>query len=268
MKIAAVKKFAREDFSGSPEWFNTFLDEINNFSDQMITFTENNIIYEDNIYCQPVDYNFTHGQQVKFLNKLKGKPRGLLAVAAQGYAIDAAELQYDNSGQIVITVYFNKPDTYFQLSRSANQTITNNTDTLIQWQVQTGLIGNGLEWSSSANTRITCITPGRYLFDYTLTFEPNNAGSRASWFTKNGVTTGTLSRFAMNYLINNGAYHWIATGSHVFNLNQNDYVELWCFQDRGGTLDVVGNNFLEVNLAVKKLEYSPTNVPCKLYILG
>lgn len=268
MKIAAVKKFAREDFSGSPEWFNTFLDEINNFSDQMITFTENNIIYEDNIYCQPVDYNFNHGQQVKFLNKLQSKPRGLLAVAAQGYAIDAAELQYDNGGQIGITVYFNKSDSYFQLTRSANQTISDVTDTAIQWQVQTGLIGNGLEWGTTNPTRVTCRTPGRYWIGYDFTFDGNATGSRASWLSKNGVVTNTLSRFGMNYLAANTTSLWTANGSHIFNLLQDDYVELWCYQNRGGNLDAIGNAAQEVNLTVKKVEYSPTNVPCKLYILG
>lgn len=268
MKIAAVKKFSREDFAGAPEWFGAFLDEINNFSDQMITFTENNIIYEENIYCQSVDYNFNHGQQVKFLNKLKGKPRGLLAVAAQGYAIDAAELQYDNGGQIGITVYFNKPDTYFELTRTANQAIPDATETTIQWQLQSKLKGDGLEWGTTNPTRVTCRIPGRYMFSYMFTFAASAAGYRASWLSKNGAITTSLSRFAMNHLPNNGATFWTVNGTYPLDLVQNDYVELYGFQNSGGNLDAVGNFPLEVSLAVKKLEYSPSNVPCKLYILG
>lgn len=268
MKISAIKKFSREDFSGSPDWFGRFLDEINNFSDQMITMTENNIIYEDNIYCQNIENNFNHGQQIKFLNKLKNKPRGLIAVAADGYAIDAAELQYDNGGQIGITLYFNKPDTYFQLTRTANQTIPDVTDKQITWQLQSNLIGSGLSWSTNDPTKILCIIPGRYEFCYDFTFDSNNVGSRATWMSKNGVITGTLSRFGMNYLINNGASIWTANGTHIFNLTKNDYVELWCYQNRGGNLDAIGNSQQEVNLTVKKIEYSPSNVPCKVYVLG
>ena len=268
MKISAVKKFSREDFTGAPDWFGRFLDEINNFSDQMITFTENNIIYEDNIYCQNVQYNFNHGEQVKFLNKLKNKPRGLIAVAADGYAIDAAELQYDNGGQIGITVYFNKPDTYFNLTRTSNQAIPTGADTLVSLQLKSNSIGNGLDWAIVTPTAISCNIPGRYLFCYNLAFAGNAVGYRASWLIKNGINSGTLSRFGFYSLPNNGATIWNISGSHVFDLKVNDYVEMLCFQNSGGNLDVLSNATQEVNLTVKKLEYSPANVPCKIYILG
>lgn len=268
MKISALKKFSREDFSGSPDWFGRFLDEINNFSDQMITMTENNIIYEDNIYCQNIEHNFNHGQQIKFLNKLKNKPRGLIAVAANGYAIDGAELQYDNGGEIGVTVYFNKPDTYFNLTRTANQVIPDVTERLISWQLKSNAIGSGLSWAIGDPTKVLCAIPGRYLFCYNFAFDANNAGYRATWMTKNAVTTGTLSRFGFNSLTNNGMVIWNDTGSHCFDLIANDYVQLWCYQNSGGNLDALGASTQEANLTVKKLEYSPSNVPCKIYILG
>lgn len=268
MKISAVKKFSREDFIGSPDWFGRFLDEINNFSDQMITMTENNITYDDNVYCQNVEYNFNHGEQVKFLNKLKNKPRGLIAVAAEGYAIDAAELQYDNGGQIGITVYLRKHDTYFNLTRTANQSINNNADTAIIWQLQSNIIGNGLSWSTISPTHISCIIPGRYLFCYNTVFDGNVTGQRVSWMSKNGITTTTLSRFGNNNILANGANLTSMSGSHIFDLKINDYVESWCYQNSGVALNVIGNSQQEVSLTVSKLEYSPTNVPCKIYILG
>lgn len=269
MKITVPATLSSNDFPNEDDNFYRLLSYFQQHRFETIQLSRNNITFTDNVLIQEVNYKFTHGVKVAFANNLKTKPVGLVPVAAIGAAIDACELTIDNTGKTGITVYFKTQKTNLFLTRSANQSIPNATVTAIIWDINNIQEGAGLKWLTGTNpTRITCVTPGTYLFSYVGAYESNAVGIRAFTININGVATGTFSNFADQSLINNGVQIFQTTGSVPLELKTDDFIEVNTFQNSGGALNLLGHASQEVQLSAISLEYSLTNIPCVIYVLG
>lgn len=268
MKITVPTTLNSNDFPGENDNFYRLLSYFQQHRYETIELSRNKITFEDNLYIQLIEYKFTHGVQALFSNTIKTKPRGILPVYAENAAIDAWEMDFYNTGQFGVTMYFKQPKTNIFLTRNANQSIADSMNTAIVWTTANIQDGKGLTWVSGTNpSRVTCSIPGTYLFSYTGAYESNVANLREFWISKNGVIAGTATRFATNILINS-ANIFQCTGSTPLSLVAGDYVELWTFQNSAGALNALGNGTSEVQLMAHSLEYSIADVPCVIYILG
>lgn len=264
MKISAIKKFIKEDFIDAPEWFGRFMDEINIFSDQIITMTENNITFNENVLCQPIEFSFTHGVQQKFENKLSGKPRGIIVTESSGYAIDSYELRYDNSGKIGIILYFKTNESSVIAYKTADQPIPSATGTQVTYNTSTQS-GDGIFFSSNS---VVCKIPGRYVFSYKNIWEPDNAGNRYSYIKLN-TGASALERYAVTFSPPcQGGNYTGQTGTQTIDLNAGDTVSIQSLQNKGVDLNLIGTAPWECIFTAHSLNYNIANVPCKLYVLG
>ncbi len=265
MKITVPDNINANDFPGENENFYRLLDYFVQHRYETVQLARNNITFEDNVFIQKIDYKFNHGEKVLFANNLKTKPVGLLSVLSGDYEVDGARLTFERNGQLGVTVNFTDSPTYFYLRRNANQSIPDNSDTAIIWNTAYEQVGSGLKWESGTTpTRITCVTPGYYEFNFTAAFNGSATGVRAAWLLKNGATP----RYSMIDLPNNGADIWLSSGSAIIKMNANDYVELIVYQNSTLPLDARGGAAQEVQIIAKNIEYSPQSVPCVIYILG
>ena len=265
MKITVPDNINANDFPGENENFYRLLDYFVQHRYETVQLARNNITFEDNAFIQKIDYKFNHGEKVLFANNLKTKPVGLISVLSGDYEVAGSRLTFERNGQLGVTVNFTDSPTYLYLRRNANQSIPDNADTDVNWTTAYEQTGSGLKWEAGTTpSRITCVTPGYYEFNFTAAFDPSAAGIRAAWLLKNNTTP----RYSMIDLPNNAGSIWLASGSAVIKMNTNDFVQLILFQNSGGALDARGNAAQEVQIIAKNVEYSPQSVPCVIYILG
>ena len=128
---------------------------------------------------------------------------------------------------------------------NANIAITTATDTALTFNSESFDVG--AMHSTSTNTgRITIPTggAGTYLVQATILFAGNATGYRRLWITQNGATVGHDS--------NRMALAGASTGLNVQVLTQcqdGDILELYCFQDSGGNLNVVTDSVYSPSFA-------------------
>ena len=127
-----------------------------------------------------------------------------------------------------------------RLTRSVNQTISNNTDTMIAWDVETFDVG-GYHDNATNNTRITIPSgkAGYYQINTTLSFSGNGTGQRCITLAKNG----TNRAYNLNIIraVNAGGYTSVFYSDIVYGAVA-DYFEISTFQDSGGDLNIIGNS--------------------------
>lgn len=265
MKITVPDNINANDFPGEDKNFYRLLDYFVQHRYETVQLARNNITFEDNVFIQKIEYKFNHGEKVLFANNLKTKPVGIVPILSGNYEVSGCRLTFERNGQLGVTVNFSDSPSYLYLRRNANQNIPNNTDTAIQWTNAYEQLGQGLAWDAGTNpSRIRCVTPGYYEFNFTAAFAGNATGIRAAWLSRNS----TVPRFSMVDLPNNGASLWVNSGSAVMHLNATDYVELVLNQNSGAGLNAQGSAAQEVQIIAKNIEYSPQAVPCVIYVLG
>lgn len=106
MKVSAINKLSREDYPDAPNWFARVLDVLNNFMDQVLLALRGKLTFRDNLLNQVIDFEFTHGVQVPFLNQLGQKPEGIIPIVAQGQIISGHGMDYNQKNEILITINF------------------------------------------------------------------------------------------------------------------------------------------------------------------
>lgn len=121
-----------------------------------------------------------------------------------------------------------------ELRKSGNQTIANNTDTMVTFDTET-FDTDSFHSTSSNTSRITIPTgkAGKYRFTYLARFAGNSTGIRNFKFFINGAEGAALYRRD-----NLGTNAVIVGGDFVLDLAVNDYVEFAVFQTSGGNLDI------------------------------
>jgi len=121
---------------------------------------------------------------------------------------------------------------------SANQTISNNTETVVTFNSEI-LDTDGYHSTSSNTSRITIPAgkAGKYLVFAWVTFVNNTSGYRQAQIIVNGQT-GTPNRVANSSGSSGNNLTLNPTGAAI--LAEGDYVELELYQNSGGNLDIYG----------------------------
>lgn len=93
-------------------------------------------------------------------------------------------------------------------------------------------------WSGGTPTRITPKTAGWYYLTGSCNFSTNTTGNRVIQFQKNGLGPVTYSISTTQPALNSSSYTTNLNCSGLLQFNgTTDYVELWAYQDSGGTLN-------------------------------
>jgi hypothetical protein len=124
---------------------------------------------------------------------------------------------------------------------SADQNISNTTWELMTWDSE-DYDNNTLHSTSSNTGRLTCQSSGLYLVEFKINWEVNTTGQRRVMLRKNsggsdsgGTAQGTWYAEAI------GTEQTTVAGGRGIVLNtggSNDYVELFVYQNSGGSLAV------------------------------
>ena len=120
------------------------------------------------------------------------------------------------------------------LSKSAAQSISNATWTLITWN-QENYDTDAFHDNSTNNTRITIPSgkSGKYLIAANLYTPANSVGSRLLKYTKNGADS-----YYGNWSPASAVHSTSIVGSQVFDLIAGDYIEVAIYQDTGTSINV------------------------------
>jgi len=134
-----------------------------------------------------------------------------------------------------------------ELRKSANQTISDATDAVVTFDVET-FDTDGFHSTSSNTGRITIPAGkgGKYRFSYTHRWFGNSTGFRNTGIKINGVS-GASYNTAMNLT----SVRLVYNGSYVLNLSAGDYVEMVVYQNSGGNLDLLYEENSELNAGVR-----------------
>lgn len=117
--------------------------------------------------------------------------------------------------------------------------VYNNADQSLAPNID-GVVFNSERWdtdtchdNSTNNTRLTCKTAGKYLISAHIEISANASGYRGVYLKLNGTTNIAVDiRKGFSEAVN------IITLSTIYNLEVNDYVEVWIAQDSGSILTV------------------------------
>lgn len=119
------------------------------------------------------------------------------------------------------------------VTKSANQTISNNTSTLLTWDTEQ-FDTDGFHSTTTNTSRITIPSGknGKYNITFSVRWVANTTGRRRIVIRKNGVDA--FNGFEAGQSIDATSN----TGSLVMDLVATDYIELYALQTSGGNLDV------------------------------
>jgi len=134
-----------------------------------------------------------------------------------------------------------------ELRKSANQTISDATDAIVTFDVETFDTDNF--HSTSTNTgRITIPAGkgGKYRFSYTHRWFGNATGFRNTGIKINGVSGASY-----NTVLNLTSTRLVYNGSYVLDLAAGDYVEMVVYQNSGGNLDLLYEEDSQLNAGVR-----------------
>lgn len=272
MKIDNVKRIAREDLEGAPEWIDQLLDPLNNAFEQFTQTLRGQVDIANNTFVRKITQKVTDNVEVIIKNPFeKGlKPIGVVPIVSDSpYVVTGTRYDYKTDGQLGVTFTFGLAPSYIFLTRSANQLIPNAANTAIIWDTQQN--NSGLfSWAAAGTpTRIVATTDGTYVFDYSVAFEPNVTGKRMCFIAKNGNVGATAQRFGQFDLVTNiAAENWTASGSALVTMAANDYIEVYCYQDSAIGLNALGNGTEEVQLTGHSLAYSGYSANVTFIVYG
>ena len=119
-----------------------------------------------------------------------------------------------------------------KVTKSADQTISNSTSTIITWD-QENYDTDGMHDNVTNNSRITIKTAGKYSVMAQYEWTSNSTGKRIIDIMKNSVVLGKA-----NYLSSGNSQHTI---SFIGDFVVDDILEVRVFQDSGGSLDFLDN---------------------------
>jgi len=127
-----------------------------------------------------------------------------------------------------------------QVLRSTAQSIPNATITAISFD-QEDFDNDNIHNPASNPSRMTCVTPGRYLCAGSIPYDVGTTGVREARILKNGVGTGINGS---RYLISapGGAAMVASTPVIEVALLAGDFLELVAFQTNGGALTTTAIN--------------------------
>jgi len=117
-----------------------------------------------------------------------------------------------------------------RLTRATNQTLSNNTVTVVAYD--TADIDTDSMATTGASAKITANTAGIYQVGYTILWgNTSTVGYRQAW-----VTIGGSGRYAGStvYPAGSGNGGWFLTGTDILSLSAADTLDVRCVQASGG----------------------------------
>ena len=122
------------------------------------------------------------------------------------------------------------------LYRTADQSISNSTATMISWDVEL-YDTNSFHDNTTNPTRMTIPAGlgGKYLVSVLIPYTANAVGERVGYVHKNGTLFYLTSRGNLSATIGTFVNY-----SYIINLAATDYIEIQTFQSSGGALSVLG----------------------------
>jgi hypothetical protein len=124
--------------------------------------------------------------------------------------------------------------TKIEASLSASQTISNSTWTKIRFNNQIKDTLN--EYDNVTNFRFTAINAGRYLINCIVSYTHHDSGYRILTIFKNGTDTDIKTVVEPNTQSNQNISFGL---NYPLDLQANDYIEIFTWQNRGNTLDII-----------------------------
>ena len=126
-----------------------------------------------------------------------------------------------------------------RLTKSANQSINNATETAITWN-QEDFDTDGFHSTTSNTSRITIPSNknGKYLFVASNGWGVNSTGQRNNYLKKNGSTINTYSYFPA--MASGGTYF---TATWLVDLAVGDYIELFGYHSAGTSIDFMSDTY-------------------------
>lgn len=120
------------------------------------------------------------------------------------------------------------------LTRSSNQTIADSTNTAVQFNAEE-FDSEGGHDTVTNNTRYTAVYDGVYLVTYAVPWAATASEFKgAAWIRRSDGTDfapSEIYKSTFNVSI-------CCTGSSLVTLSTSEYVEIYCWQDRGGNLAI------------------------------
>jgi len=152
---------------------------------------------------------------------------------------------YDNFESIFLT----KKGCY--LRKSGNQSLTNNVETPVTWDVFE-INENTSMLSSIISSRIIALEKGLYDVTYTAAFATGAGNKRLCYLIKNGLGSATLQRYATIQISPVSMNETVVTGYYPISLEKNDYIELIVLQDSGAALNLIGKAAIETSITIRQ----------------
>lgn len=120
------------------------------------------------------------------------------------------------------------------LRLSSNQSLANATFTAISWDAEDS-DPDSMHDNSTNPTRITVPTAGIWLVTANVVFQNNGNGQRQVFVKVNGTIQAGVSYVERTSGNQNGVVY-----TRLLSLSANDYIEVWAYQDTGGSLNALG----------------------------
>jgi hypothetical protein len=160
------------------------------------------------------------------------------ALVVDGAVSQTGDLQQwrNSSGTVLARItkdgVFNSIASAVDISLSATQVINNSTWTKVLFNTKNK---DSLDEYNPATYRFTPLYQGRYLITCGFAYVHHDSGIRSMTIYKSGVDTGRVMTLETNTKNNvNAVYNYTTT----LDLNTNEYIEFYTYQNRGGTLNI------------------------------
>lgn len=129
-------------------------------------------------------------------------------------------------------------ETYVEAGRSALQTISNNVNTPVVFDLHFSEFGETIHDIVTNNTRFYAPKSGLYLFQSNIRWDNNSTGERAIIINKNGAGTITSDNIIIEDVRDASGYSNQAISCATY-LNIGEYVELFVYQNSGSSRQLI-----------------------------
>lgn len=169
---------------------------------------------------------------------ISGAAAGLASETAPGIAEQAteAELRAGASGNLFATVArlkveLDRRSAITKVERQVNQTVSNSTWTLVNWDTEA--VDMGGWWTPASPTRMTVAEAGNYELLVLSAWAASNTGGRFCRILKNGSVSATQAQMTMSGMVDSkGRFDTFGIGV----LAAGDFLSVEVFQNSGGSL--------------------------------
>jgi hypothetical protein len=124
-----------------------------------------------------------------------------------------------------------------RLTRTSNQSMSNNVNTAIVWQAEE--LDNENMWTAGSPDRIVIARAGVYCFVGQVRWAANAVGQRWAYLLKNGAGSVNASE-GSNVSEATGGYEFTQMVHGLVSMAIGDDMRLQVLQDSGASLDVIG----------------------------